>query len=97
MALTNVRLGVRVPNPRRLETMATSRFDVGQPGDAPEHFQQLKRRRATPLYVFKEMFGFTSMNDRFLYVTDGGHYDNLGLTELLRRGCTTSYGGRSES
>jgi hypothetical protein len=23
-----------------------------------------------------------------VYVTDGGHWDNLGLVELLRRGCT---------
>lgn len=28
------------------------------------------------------------MRDRFVYVTDGGHFENLGLVELLRRGCT---------
>ena len=33
----------------------------------------------------KEAFGKTSVFDRFLYVTDGGHYDNLGLIEALRR------------
>jgi hypothetical protein len=27
----------------------------------------------------------------FLYVTDGGHWENLGLVELLRRGCTKIY------
>lgn len=32
----------------------------------------------------KEAFGKTSVYDRFLYVTDGGHYDNLGLVEALR-------------
>ena len=32
----------------------------------------------------KEAFGKTSIYDRFLYVTDGGHYDNLGLVEALR-------------
>jgi hypothetical protein len=37
------------------------------------------------------MFGLTSLDDRYLYVTDGGHYDNLGLIELLRRGCTTIF------
>ncbi len=26
-----------------------------------------------------------------LYVTDGGHWENLGLVELLRRGCTEIY------
>ena len=33
----------------------------------------------------KESFGQASVYDRFLYVTDGGHYDNLGLIEALRR------------
>ncbi|WP_147381363.1 patatin-like phospholipase family protein [Nocardioides immobilis] len=33
----------------------------------------------------KEAFGKASVYDRFLYVTDGGHYDNLGLIEALRR------------
>ena len=51
----------------------------------------VRRPRATPVYLFREMLGRTLINDRFLYVTDGGHYDNLGLVELLRRGCTTIY------
>ena len=33
----------------------------------------------------KEALGKASIYDRFLYVTDGGHYDNLGLIEALRR------------
>ena len=44
--------------------------------------------RAGPWYLIKEMLGFNSVNDPYLYVTDGGHYENLGLVELLRRGCT---------
>jgi hypothetical protein len=35
--------------------------------------------------VLREAFGRTSVMDRRLYVTDGGHYDNLGLIEALRR------------
>lgn len=34
--------------------------------------------------LMKEAFGRTSVYDRFLYVTDGGHFDNLGLVEALR-------------
>ena len=44
--------------------------------------------RPTPRYLIKELFGWNSVNDKFLYVTDGGHYENLGLVELLRRGCS---------
>jgi hypothetical protein len=39
----------------------------------------------------KEGFGKASVYDRFLYVTDGGHYDNLGLIEALRRRPGTIY------
>ncbi len=35
--------------------------------------------------LVKEGIGKASVYDRFLYVTDGGHYDNLGLIEALRR------------
>jgi hypothetical protein len=35
--------------------------------------------------LFKEAVGRTSLYDNRLYVTDGGHYDNLGLVEALRR------------
>ena len=47
--------------------------------------------RPTPRYLLKELLGWNSINDKFLYVTDGGHYENLGLVELLRRGCRHIY------
>ncbi len=115
MALVNVRLGVWVPNPRRLADVRKPRLApvsrvMARVGRGKRLLNLLKgrargqavavrdslvalvgRQRATPIYLFKEMLGLTKLNDRFLYVTDGGHYDNLGLVELLRRGCTTIY------
>jgi hypothetical protein len=38
-----------------------------------------------PYRLLREAFGRPSLYDRKLYVTDGGHYDNLGLLESLRR------------
>ncbi|MEO8425163.1 MAG: hypothetical protein ABI595_14800 [Actinomycetota bacterium] len=38
-------------------------------------------------YVFYEALGKNSLRQRHLYVSDGGHWENLGLVELLRRGC----------
>lgn len=38
-----------------------------------------------PSWLLKEAMGRTSIYDRRLYITDGGHYDNLGLIEALRR------------
>ena len=54
----------------------------------PEYRKAMFPPRPGPQYLLKEMLGLSSVNDRFLYVTDGGHYENLGLVELLRRGCT---------
>ena len=117
LALTNVRLGVWVPNPRWVNSLDTPRFEKVAPllegasnlarsatttvtpgryedqvtGAFEVALRWLTRRRASPKYLFKELFGRTSVEDRFIYVTDGGHYDNLGLIELLTRGCTTIF------
>jgi hypothetical protein len=40
-------------------------------------------------YLLKEIAGYFEPDDRHLYVTDGGHRENLGLVELLRRRCKT--------
>jgi len=40
-------------------------------------------------YLFKEILGWYDEADRFVYVSDGGHWENLGLVELLRRRCHT--------
>ena len=39
-------------------------------------------------YLFRELLGRYEQSGRLLYVTDGGHIENLGLVEVLRRGCT---------
>ena len=36
-------------------------------------------------YLLKEIIGYFDANDHHVYVTDGGHRENLGLVELLRR------------
>lgn len=78
LTLANIRLGVWVPNPR---------WVAGMKGAAGQ--KQLSRYgRPRPSWLFREMIGRNSINAKYLYVTDGGHYENLGLVELLRRGCT---------
>lgn len=49
------------------------------------------KRRPTPSYLIRELLGRNRVDSRYLFVTDGGHYENLGLVELLRRGCTRIY------
>lgn len=37
--------------------------------------------------LLAELFGATNDRSRYVYLSDGGHFDNLGLYELIRRRC----------
>ncbi len=77
LALTNLRLGVWLPNPRWAGKLKPRRF--------------FNRVVPPAWYLFYELLGRHKLDDKYLYITDGGHYENLGLIELLRRGCTLIY------
>jgi hypothetical protein len=89
LALANVRLGVWLPNPRnaRPSRRPNPRNAKGS-GDADPPEPAVRPR---PGYLLREMLGLNTVRGRYLFVTDGGHYENLGLVELLRRGCTRVY------
>ena len=36
-------------------------------------------------HLFREMLGLTTIDSKYVYLSDGGHFDNLGVYELLRR------------
>jgi len=38
-------------------------------------------------YLLKELLANTRDSDNFVYVSDGGHFENLGIYELVRRRC----------
>lgn len=38
-------------------------------------------------YLFTELFGLTTAKRDFVYISDGGHFENLGIYELVRRRC----------
>jgi hypothetical protein len=81
LALSNARLGTWLPNPAWLSERSGS-GDWLQP--------RLPRiRRLT--YLIREIVGSFDASDRLLLVTDGGHYENLGLVELLRHRPRTAY------
>jgi hypothetical protein len=117
MGLANVRLGVWVPNPRRVDDFIKTRKTLLEHSPhtwsdkvklyckplqlTPDQQEKVRDEakyqgregapRPRPIYLLKELLGMTSVNDKYLYITDGGHYENLGLVELLRRGCTRVY------
>ncbi|WP_433521628.1 hypothetical protein ACQPZ2_30590 [Nocardia pseudovaccinii] len=78
LALLNARLGVWLPNPYwRPAPQGKIRAKI------PAVFSWADK--PGPYRLLREAFGNPSLYDRWLYVTDGGHYDNLGLVEALRR------------
>jgi hypothetical protein len=53
-------------------------------------FGEVHKRKVpwfAPGYLFAEAFSATSEERKFVNLSDGGHFDNLGLYELIRRGC----------
>jgi hypothetical protein len=71
LTLLNARLGYWMRNP--------AYFD-GQ------NHQELSDSAPLLLY-WKEMLGRASSTDRSIYLSDGGHFDNSGIYELVRRRC----------
>jgi hypothetical protein len=48
------------------------------------------RKSGPPLnlgYLLCELVGLTSDRRKYVYLSDGGHFDNMGLYELVRRRC----------
>lgn len=108
MAMTNIRLGVWIRNPRHRDWNPDSGRDSVQTAPAGRIARRATPRRVAErllgasltetiingwyepgaLYVLREALGATKSSHRFIYLTDGGHWENLGLVELLRRRCT---------
>lgn len=76
LALLNIRLGYWLRNPRDL---AMGRSFL-KPLEAYYRF-------LGKFYLFLEMFNVLDENRAFVYLTDGGHIENLGIYQLLKRGC----------
>jgi hypothetical protein len=87
MALTNVRLGVWVRNPRHPSWNTPAAPPQGRMGRLKAAIVEGWREPGA-LYVLREAIGGLTLAHRFIYLTDGGHWENLGLVELLRRRCT---------
>jgi hypothetical protein len=84
LGLANVRLGLWLPNPRNTDLPKAPRPDekFGWP------LVKWQLRQPGIRSLLRELLGQTGLHSRWIYVTDGGHYENLGLVEALRRGAT---------
>jgi predicted acylesterase/phospholipase RssA len=73
LAILNVRLGYWVTNPRQLAQ------DRKPSSVSSSVFAQF--------YFLQELLGLMRETSTTIFLTDGGHIDNLGIYELLRRRC----------
>lgn len=78
MSLFNIRLGWWLGN-------------TGKIGDAKDFWRDKFYGKPSPsvavLPLLNETFGRTDVEKRYLNVTDGGHFENLGLYEMVLRRC----------
>jgi hypothetical protein len=98
IALLNVRLGRWVRHPRDIAHRAT-KLEARRAKGAAEAGEAQLRRIPGPIHLLYEAFSKTgvsverldakALHERsgFVFLTDGGHIDNLGMYELLRRRC----------
>ena len=88
LAVSGARLGTWLPNPKLVGNLVCA-----QKGDCPDPEDET-RPWPTSLptirgagYFYRELFGINYDDARLVQLTDGGHYENLGLVEALRRRC----------
>lgn len=74
--------------------MALLNVRIGRWCPNPQRGQKFVRRqdpRSGVLAFLAEQLGMTNERARFVYLSDGGHFDNMGLYELIRRRCKKIY------
>jgi hypothetical protein len=76
MTMFNVRLGEWLANPRYARPQL--RYQRTSPEGGPEF---------SLFYLLCELFGSTTDRSRYVYLSDGAHFENLGIYELVRREC----------
>lgn len=76
LTIFNVRLGLWIRNPRHKYFRLRSRGIASSPWFGL-------------FYLLAELFGMVNDAAAFVYLTDGGHFENMGLYELVRRHCST--------
>jgi hypothetical protein len=99
LTLLNVRLGWWLGNPgpaggqdgpigriiKPIYKKTISKIIYGEEREAAPYRQDAPWFSLRPLLT--ELFGLTSDTSRYVYLSDGGHFENLGIYEMVRRRC----------
>jgi hypothetical protein len=73
MGVFNIRLGRWVGNPHSIGGNETTWQKTGP--------------KLALFHLLREVFGLTDKASGYVYLSDGGHFENLGIYELVRRRC----------
>jgi hypothetical protein len=102
MTVFNVRLGDWLANPRFandkfLEPVSKALTGLAKRKSGADKLRIEEERtavaspeggpRSSLLYLLFELFGTTTDVSKYVYLTDGAHFENLALYELVRREC----------
>jgi hypothetical protein len=60
---------------------------LGNPGAAGKDTFELRAPTSSVKPVLEEAFGMTDDENKYVYLTDGGHFENLGIYEMVLRRC----------
>lgn len=89
LAMLNIRYDYWIANPRFLGKINAGLTAKGLAALLPTH-------RVGPLYFMRELLGNLSADSPYINLSDGGHIENLGVYELIRRECRLIIVGDSE-
>jgi len=84
MAMLNIRLNYWLPNPAKIKDGKSNLYDSAF-------------NRVGPAYLIRELLGKPDEKHNFINLSDGGHIENLGIYELLRRQCRLIIAGDGEA
>ena len=92
LAILNIRLGYWLRNPNWFRQMdgngaARNSTHFGRALGKLNVFSLRERNALANFYFLAEMFGKLNEHRKSVYLTDGGHVENLGIYELLKRRC----------
>ncbi len=88
LTLFNVRLGWWLGNPGPAGSHSYTGLKTDdRPGEASNKIYRRMSPTLSIMPVFYEAFGLTDDRNDYVYLTDGGHFENLGLYEMVLRRC----------
>ena len=85
--ITRLAAWMNMASMQRLAGIATSVPPGSDRTQQRQHWMQQASPHNALWPMLQELLGTTRLDSRYVYLSDGGHFDNLGLYEMLHRRC----------